>query len=425
MTFALVAGLLCVLLFAGLPVAFALGVSGVAGLLATDQSLLVVAESLYSALDDFVLLALPLFIFMSHLLLKAGIGEDIFAVMHIFFRHFPGGLAVAAVASCAFFSAISGSSAATAATIGIVAIPAMIRRGYHPRFAAGLLAAGGTLGILIPPSIPFILYGAITEESVGTLFVAGVVPGLFMAALIAGYAVLASYRGKAVTEPRASWGERWAVVRRGGWAMLLPPAILGGIYAGVFTPTEAAAVGVVLSLVIGAAVYRRLPPRALLEALRGATQTSVMLMAVVAGAKLFGHVTSTMQIPQLFSDWIVGQEIGRWGFLIAVNLVLILLGDFLDPVSIILIVVPVIQPVLQALQIDPIWFGVILVVNMELANITPPVGLNLYVILGIQRDLTFADILRGTAPFMGVIAIGLVILMLFPSLSLWLPQVAG
>lgn len=422
MTFTLVAGSLCVLLFAGFPVAFALGLSGVLGLLVTGQSLLVVAEGMYSAIDNFVFLALPLFILMSHLLLRAGLSEDIFTVMHAFFRHWPGGLAVATVASCAFFAAISGSSTATAATIGIVAAPAMVQRGYDAKFVAGVIAAGGTLGILIPPSVPFILYGAIAEESVGKLFVAGVVPGIVMAALIAGWAMFASWRAGTAREPAASWAARLHATRRAGFALLLPPFILGGLYAGVFTPTEAAAAGVMLTLAIGGVVLRRLTLADLWDTLRAATNTSVMLLAVIAGAKLFGHVTSTMQISQLFAQWITDQHVGKWAFLIGINLILILLGDFLDPATIILVVTPIILPVLQTLGIDVVWFGVILVINMELANITPPVGLNLYVIQGIQRDLTFGEIVRGAAPFMVVITLGLVIMMLFPSLSLWLTR---
>lgn len=421
--FLVLVALLCVLFVAGFPVAFSLGIAGFIGLLVTDQSLKIVGEIVFSSVDNFVLLAIPLFIFMSRLLLKTGMAEDIFAVMDVFLRHLPGGLAVAAVFCCAFFATISGSSVTNAAAVGIIAIPALIQRGYPPRFVAGLIAAGGTLGILIPPSIPFIVYGAITGESVGKLFVAGVVPGILMALMLAGYAMFASsIHGYGRREAAATWSERWAALRRASWALTLPIAILGGIYSGIFTPTEAAAIGVLLSALAGCIRYRTLDWASTWAAARETVQIAAMLLAIIAGAKLFGHVATTMQIPQGFSDWIVGTGVGKTGFLIGVMLALILLGDFLDPISIILIVVPILHPVLKTFDIDPIWFGVLLVINMELANITPPVGLNLFVIQGIQRDLTFADVLRGTFPFMMVITAGLGAVLVWPELALWLTR---
>lgn len=423
MSFLVIVLALCALFAAGFPVAFGLGMAGAMGLLITDQSLRVVAEVIYSSVDSFVLLAIPLFVLMSRIMLKTGIGEDIFAMLNTFLRHLPGGLAIATVGSSTFFSTVSGSSVTNAATVGIIAMPALTKHGYPRRFAAGLVAAGGTLGILIPPSIPLIVYGAITGESVGRLFIAGIIPGVIIATMIAGYAVVVSHlRGYGERHARATWGERLAALRRGGIGLVLPLIILGGIYTGVFTPTEAAAIGVLASILIAVFVYRTLTLDAAVAALRETVHISVMVLAVVAGAKLFGHVTTTMQIPQLFADWINDINIGRMGFLVAVMLALILLGDFLDPVSIILIVVPILHPVLGPLGIDPIWFAVLLVINMELANITPPVGLNLFVIQGIQRDLSFGQVVVGTAPFMGVIALGLIVMMSFPALSLWLTQ---
>lgn len=423
MTFLLIVLVLCLLFFLGAPVAASLGVAGVVGLLITGQPLKIVGEVLYSALDNFVLLAIPLFILMSRILVRTGTIEDIFAAMNAFLRHLPGGLAVAAVGCAMFFATISGSSVTNAAALGILIIPVLIRHGYPPRFAAGLIAAGGTLGILIPPSIPFIVYGAITGESVGKLFAAGMIPGVIIGVLIALYAMVASYRhGYGERSKRASWRERGSALRRAVWGLLFPVVILGGIYSGIFTPTEAAGVGCALALAIGTLVYRSLSLPDLFVTLRETARISAMIFAVVAGAKLFGHVTATMQVPQQFTEWIIATGAGATLFLIAVMIGLIILGDFLDPISIILIVVPIIHPVLAPLGIDPIWFGVLLVINMELANITPPVGLNLFVIQSIQKDLSFAEILRGTAPFMLVIGAGLVIMMIFPGLSTWLPQ---
>lgn len=422
-TFLAIIIVLCLLFFLGVPVAAALGLAGVAGLMITGQPLKIAGEVLYSAIDNFVLLAIPMFVLMSRLLVRTGITEDIFAAMNAFLRHLPGGLAVAAVACAMFFATISGSSVTNAAALGIILIPILIKHGYPPRFAAGLIAAGGTLGILIPPSIPFIVYGAITGESVGKLFAAGLLPGIVIGLLLGLYAMAASYAwGYGVREVKASWTERGQALRRAGWGLVFPFLILGGIYLGVFTPTEAAGIGCILALAIGTLIYRSLSWREVLQALRDTARVSAMIFAVVAGAKLFGHVTATMQVPQQFTAWIIATGAGATLFLIAVMLGLILLGDFLDPISIILIVVPILHPVLAPLGIDPIWFGVLLVINMELANITPPVGLNLFVIQSIQRDLSFAQVLRGTAPFMVVIAVGLIIMMAVPQLSTWLPQ---
>lgn len=414
---------LCVLLVLGFPVAFALGIAGAVGLALTAQSLAIVPEVLYSAVDSFVLLAIPLFVLMSRVLLKTGMSDELFEVTNAFLRHYSGGMAAGAVLCCAFFAAISGSSVTNAAAVGTVAIPALIRHGYPKEFAAGLVAAGGTLGILIPPSIPFIVYGAITDQSIGKLFMAGVGPGILVTLLIVGYAVLISrIKGYGTPGPPIPWSERIALLARALPLFSLPVLILGGIYSGVFTPTEAAAAALVLTILLGALYYRRLSWKALWDATMETVHVSVMIFAVVAGAKLFGHVSTTMQIPQGFAGWIEAMNVSAVGFVAATMALLIFLGDFLDPISIILIVVPVVLPALGALQIDPIWFGVLLVINMELANITPPVGLNLFVIQAIQKDLSYQQVLRGTVPFMAVIVAALLLVWWQPQIATWLPS---
>jgi C4-dicarboxylate transporter DctM subunit len=423
--FGIIVAVLCALLVLGFPVAFALGIAGAVGLVLTDQSLEIIPEVLYSAVDSFVLLAIPLFVLMSRILMKAGIGDELFALINAFVRHVGGGMAAGAVLCCAFFAAISGSSVTNAAAVGMVAIPALVEHGYPKRFAAGLVAAGGTLGILIPPSIPFIVYGAITDQSVGALFLAGVVPGLVVTALILFYAVAVSrLRGYGTPGPPILWRERLGLLLRGLPVLTLPVLILGGIYSGVFTPTEAAAASVVLTVILASVYFRRLSWKMFWEATRETVNVSVMILTIVAGAKLFGHVSTTMQIPQGFADWIQAANIGQFEFIAAVMILLIFLGDFLDPISIILIVVPVLLPALTALQIDPIWFGVLIVINMELANITPPVGLNLFVIQAIQKDISFQEVLRGTVPFMFVIVVALMLLWWEPRLATWLPAMA-
>ena len=414
---------LCLLLAFGFPVAFALGIGGALGLLATGQPLDIVPEVLYSAVENFVLLAIPLFVLMSRILVKSGLSDELFDLVNSFMQHRRGGMAAGAVLCCAFFAAISGSSVTNAAAVGLVAIPALISRGYPKEFAAGLVAAGGTLGILIPPSIPFIIYGAITDQSVGRLFMAGVVPGLMLTAMLVIYALLVSrIRGYGTTTGPVPWDQRLQLLIRNMPLLSLPVLILGGIYSGIFTPTEAAAAALVLTIALAAGYYRRLTWLQFWDATRESVNVSVMIFAIVAGAKLFGHVSTTMQIPQAFAAWIQASNVTPFEFIAATMVLLIFLGDFLDPVSIILIVVPVLLPAMSALQIDPIWFGVLLVINMELANITPPIGLNLFVIQAIQKDIGYHEVLRGTIPFMFVIVAALLIIWWQPQLATWLPM---
>jgi C4-dicarboxylate transporter DctM subunit len=414
--------LLCVLLFLGFPVGFGLGLAGLAGLLLTGQPLAIVAEVLYSSVDNFVLLAIPLFVLMSRVLVKADMGEGIFSALNALLGHLPGGLAVAAVFCCAFFATISGSSVTNAAAVGIIAIPALVQHGYPKEFAAGLVAAGGTLGILIPPSIPFIVYGAVADQSVDKLFIAGVLPGALMTAAIAGYAMLAShFYGFGHTQKKTTWGDRWRAIRKAWGVLLLPVLILGGIYSGVFTPTEAAAVGFGLTFILAALVHRRLDLPTFWQCVVESVHISVMILIIIGGAKLFAHVSTTMQVPQMLADGLIHLGIGPMVFLALASLCLIVVGDFLDPLAAILVFVPLLLPTLGALHIDPIWFGVILVVNMELANITPPVGLNLFVIQAIEPNITYAEVFRGTVPFMIVIGICLILVLLVPQISLWLP----
>lgn len=421
-SFLVIVAVLCGLLALGFPVAFALGIGGAIGLVATSQSIEIIPEVLYSAVDNFVLLAIPLFVLMSRILMKSGMSDELFEVINAFLRHIAGGMAAGAVLCCAFFAAISGSSVTNAAAVGLVAIPALIKHGYPKEFAAGLVAAGGTLGILIPPSIPFIVYGAITDQSVAKLFLAGIVPGLVVTVLILVYAMLVSrLRGYGKPEPAMPWPERLRLLLRSLPLLSLPVLILGGIYSGLCTPTEAAAAALALTIVLATLYYRRLTWTMLWAATRETVMVSAMIFAVVAGAKLFGHVSTTMQVPQAFAQWIQAINITPFEFIAATMVLLLFLGDFLDPVSIILIVVPVLLPAMAVLQIDPIWFGVLLVINMELANITPPVGLNLFVIQAIQPDLAYHQVLRGTIPFMFVIFGALLLIWWEPQLATWLP----
>jgi C4-dicarboxylate transporter DctM subunit len=410
-------------LFIGLPVAFALGSSSLLLILVFDLPLKIVGQTIYTSLDSFILLAIPLFILMSQILLDGRIGDDLFEVMNAWVRHLPGGLAIATILACAFFAAITGSGAATAATIGMVAIPAMTERGYEKKFTLGLLAAGGTLGILIPPSIPLILYGAITEESVGELFIAGIIPGLLLSSIFIVYAVVKSKRGGFTPLEPTTWRERLEATRKNFWGILLPVIIIGGIYAGVFTPTEASAVGLAYSLIITLFVYKTLSFRDLPRICLKALTTSCMIALIIAGAILFGRVMTMLMIPQKLTELIINSNFTPLMFILAMNILMLILGTILETVSIVLLTMPLITPILFAMNIDPVWYAIILTVNMTMALITPPVGMNLYVIKGLREDISMSEIIAGVTPFILLMAVMLVLTIAFPSLSTWLPSV--
>lgn len=422
-SFVLIVLLLLGALFIGLPVAFALGSSSLLLILVFDLPLKIVGQTIYTSLDSFILLAIPLFILMSQILLDGRIGDDLFEVMNAWVRHLPGGLAIATILACAFFAAITGSGAATAATIGMVAIPAMTERGYEKKFTLGLLAAGGTLGILIPPSIPLILYGAITEESVGKLFIAGIIPGLLLSSIFIVYSVVKSKRGGFTPLEPTTWRERLEATRKNFWGILLPVIIIGGIYAGVFTPTEASAVGLAYSLIITLFVYKTLSFRDLPRICLKALTTSCMIALIIAGAILFGRVMTMLMIPQKLTELIINSNFTPLMFILAMNILMLILGTILETVSIVLLTMPLITPILFAMNIDPVWYAIILTVNMTMALITPPVGMNLYVIKGLREDISMSEIIAGVTPFILLMAVMLVLTIAFPSLSTWLPSV--
>ena len=422
-SFFLVILLLLVILFIGLPVAFSLGTTSLLLVFLFGLPMKVVGSSIFTSLDSFVVLSIPLYVLMSQILLDGRVGDDLFDVANVWVRHLPGGLAIATVCSCAFFAAITGSGAATAATIGMVAYPAMIERGYEKKFTLGLLAAGGTLGILIPPSIPLILYGSITEESVGKLFIAGIVPGLVLTAIFIAYAVYKSKRGGFVPLPKSGWAERLSITRKNLWGLFLPFLIIGGIYTGAFTPTESAAVGLVYSLFVTLVVYRTISLKQLPAICVKSMMTSSMIAMIIASAVLFGRVMTMLEIPQKLTEFVISNNFSPMMFIIAMNLLMIVLGCILETVSIVLLTMPLVTPILHALHIDPIWYAIILTVNMTMALITPPVGMNLYVINGLRDDIHMSEVITGVWPFVLIIGGMLVLTMIFPMMSTWLPSV--
>ncbi len=421
MTTALILAALFALLLAGVPVAFVLGGLGLMLLLIAGFSPLIVPQALFGGLDNFILLSVPLFLLMSNVLLKGGVGRDLFAAVQAWVGHWPGGLAVATILSCGLFAAISGSSVATAATIATVAIPEMESRGYPRKFVLGLLAAGGTLGILIPPSIPLIVFGFITEESVIKLFLAGIGPGLVLIVLFVlfamGYATLARDYERA---EKAPWSERAAASKRALPSLALAALIVWGIYWGIFTPTEAAAIGFSASVLITVFWLRSLTWGAFKAAVIDSMVTSVTILMIVAGAKIFGKAITLYRIPQDISVFIAGNFEQAGVFMLAVAALLLVMGFFLEALSMMLIMVPVLAPSLALLGIDPIWFGIFFVIMIEIALITPPVGLNLYVIQAVGKA-RIGEVAGGVWPFLALMLLTVLICYLFPDLVLYIP----
>ncbi|MBB93424.1 MAG: C4-dicarboxylate ABC transporter permease [Rhodobacteraceae bacterium] len=421
MTVILILVALFALLLLGVPVAFALGGLGLGMLLLGGFSPLMAPQAMLSTLDGFILLAVPLFLLMSNVLLKGGVGRDLFAAVQAWVGHWPGGLAVATILSCALFAAISGSSVATAATIGTVAIPEMISRGYDKRFVYGLLAAGGTLGILIPPSIPMIVYGFVTEQSVIALFLGGIAPGAVLIVLFVVFSMLYSRFSQAYTPMApASWPERIQATKRALPSLALALLVIVGLYSGAFTPTEGAAVGFAAAVVITAVWLRSLSLADFWAAVRESALTTTAILLIIGGAKVFGKAIALYRIPQDVSVFLAQTFDGPLGFIIAVSVVLVLMGLVFEAMSMILIMTPVLLPSVMRLGFDPVWFGIYMVIMVEIALITPPVGLNLYVIQSVAKT-TLGQVARGVWPFLLLMLATVAALYVVPDLALYIP----
>ncbi|HCL69115.1 MAG TPA: C4-dicarboxylate ABC transporter permease [Gammaproteobacteria bacterium] len=409
------------LLLVGVPVAFALGSIGLGMLIIGGFSPLMAPQAVLSTLDGFILLAVPLFLLMSNVLLRGGVGRDLFGAVQAWVGHWPGGLAVATILSCGLFAAISGSSVATAATIGTVAIPEMVSRGYDRRFVYGLLAAGGTLGILIPPSIPMIVFGFVAEESVIALFLAGIGPGLLLVGLFVGFSMIyARFSGQYTQMPKSSWAERKKSTVRALPSVALAVLIVGGLYSGAFTPTEASAVGFVTAILITTFWLRRLTWPAFWEAVKESAVTTTAILIIIAAAKTFGKALALYRVPQDISAFIAMNIDGPIFFILIVSLVLLVMGLVFETLSMILIMTPVLLPAAMGLGFDPIWFGIYMVIMVECALITPPVGLNLYVIQSVAK-VALGEVASGVWPFLVMMLFCVVILFIWPDLALYIP----
>ncbi|MEK9741956.1 MAG: TRAP transporter large permease subunit [Pelagibacteraceae bacterium] len=407
-------------LFIGVPIAFALGSISLFLMLLGDISPLMIPQTFYSVGDNFVLLSVPMFLMMSNILLKAGIGEDLFNFAQSWVGHFTGGLAVATVISCAIFAAVSGSSVATAATISTVAFPAMIRRGYHRNFTLGILAAGGTLGILIPPSIPMIVYAFVAEESVLSMFLAGIGPGIMLTIFFIIFAIFyVKFFNKEVENIRSSTKDRIYYTKKGLPIFAMAILMLSGLYAGIYTPTEAGGVGFMVSLAY-VLWKKRLSLKAFIDAGLDTMKTTVTVFIIIAGAKMFGKVISLYRIPQNISSFIVDNIDEKGMFILVVCITLLILGFIMETLSLILIMMPIFAISLKAMNIDIIWFGIIFTIMIECALITPPVGLNIYVLQSIGKA-NMSEIGKGVIPFVIIMMLSIFVIYFYPDIALYIP----
>ena len=423
MTFFLLLAALIVLLYLGIPMFAALFLLPLGVLLQVEGGVPALGELVIGNLDGYLLVAIPLFMLMAHIMVRGRVVDDLYGAAFALLRGVRGGVGIATVAACTVFAAISGSSDATAQTIGKIAIPQMLRYGMSRRGAFGVVAGGGTLGILIPPSAPMVLYAYVTETSVGALFLAGVVPGLMMAAMFALYCFVTEGKARAPADeaaPEAAGG----VLLRAGWSLSLPVFVLGGIYLGVFTATEAAGTGTIYALIVAALIYRALTWRDLIDGVQEATRTSAMLLMIIAGAAIYGYMLTKLRIPQELTQLVADLGLGRTGFLIAMMVLLFLLGLVLESFSIILLTMPAILPLLGELGIDKVWYGVLLTLSLEMALISPPVAMNLVVIKAIT-GAPLSEVNRSIYPYMLMLAFGTGLLIAFPDIALWLPRQAG
>jgi C4-dicarboxylate transporter DctM subunit len=410
------------LLFSGMPIAFVLGVSSMIMLtFFSPTPIIQVPEIMYNALASFPLMAIPFFVIAANFMVKGGTSKHLISAANSLVGQFSGGLAIVCVISSMIFAAICGSSVATALSMGVIIIPAMMRRGYTRSFASGIVAASGTMGIMIPPSIALILYGIIAEESIPRLFLAGVIPGIIEASLYIGWIIFYSRRKGFKRDEPKTWGEVLSAQLKALPALCLPVIVIGGIYSGIVTVTEAAALAAVASIIISVFIYRECTIRQVVPIIGESMKNAGMIMLIIASALVFGAWLTEEQIPANLVQLTLTHDLPWWAFLLVVNFMLLVLGMFLEVVSIILITLPIFLPVIHALGIDPIHFAIIMTVNMEVALITPPVGLNLFVLSNVTKA-PLSETIRGVTPFVILSLIELAVITYWPTLSLFLPN---
>jgi tripartite ATP-independent transporter DctM subunit len=423
----LIAAVTIFLLLLGIPVAFALGMVSLVFLVYYDGffALEFVPDVFYGGLDSFALLSIPMFILMGGAIASSRAGADLYEAIDRWLYGVPGGLMASNIGACGIFAALSGSSPATCAAIGKMGIPEMRQRGYPASVATGSIAAGGTLGILIPPSITMIVYGIATETSIGRLFLAGLLPGVMLMALFIAWGLIdARRKGYRFTTPGVSYSlrDKVAMLPKVGPFLLIIVGILYVLYGGVATPSEAAGVGAMLCLVLVMVIYGITKGRQLWSIFRDSMKESVMILMIIAAAELFSYMMSSLFITQALAQYIAGLDMNAYLLLACINVFLLVAGFFLPPVAVILMTAPTLLPIITNLGFDPVWFAVMMTINLEIGLITPPVGLNLYVINGIAPDVKLPTILWGALPYMLCMVVGIILLCIFPGIALWLPE---
>ena len=439
MTALIIFAILALLLVTGMPVSIALGLTVFSFLFGfSTVPLDSIALKLFTGIEKFEIMAIPFFILAGNFLTHGGVARRMIRFATAMVGHWYGGMGLAAVLSCALFAAISGSSPATVMAVGSILIPAMVKQGYPPQFGVGTVATAGGLGILIPPSIVMVMYAVATSgmvvtgpngeqvmsASIGTLFMAGVIPGMILASMLGATTTYRAWKHDYPRMPRASWAEKWRALRESVWGLMLIVIIMGGIYGGIFTPTEAAAVSAVYAFVVAVWVYRDIKLRDVPKVLLASAAMSAMLLYIITNAVMFAFILTSENIPQALSEWIVSLGFGKVGFLIVVNVMLLVIGMVMEPSAIVLIMAPILYPVAVKLGVDPVHFGIMLVVNMEIGLATPPVGLNLYVAASISK-LGLTEVSKAAWPWL-LTALGFLILVTYvPMVSLALPQWLG
>ena len=414
--------LLIVLMLSGMPISIALGLTVLTFLFTmTDVPVQAVALKLFTGIEKFEIMAIPFFILAGNFLTHGGVARRMITFATSMVGHWHGGLALSGVMACALFAAVSGSSPATVVAIGSILLPAMVKQGYPKSFGAGVITTSGALGILIPPSIVMVMYSVSTNTSVGKLFVAGVIPGLLLAFFL-GLTTWILARSKDYPRmPCSTWLQRWQAFKESVWGLLLIVVVMGGIYTGIFTPTEAAAMSAVYAFVIAVFVYRDLRLVQIGKVLLDSASMSAMLLYIITNAVLFSFLMTSEGIPQAMAGWIMDKGLGQISFLLVVNLLLLLAGNVMEPSSIVLIMAPILFPVAVALGVDPVHFGIIMVVNMEIGMCHPPVGLNLYVASGITK-MGITELTVAVLPWLFTMLGFLLLITYVPQLSLWLPR---
>jgi C4-dicarboxylate transporter DctM subunit len=415
------------MLVSGVPVAFGLGAISVVFLLIFQgiDSMHVVAETFYNGLDEFTLVAIPMFVMMGASIGSSPAGKDLYEALDRWLYRLPGGLVLSNLGACAIFAALTGSSPACCAAIGKMGIPEMRRRGFPDEVATGSICAGGTLGILIPPSVTFILYGIATETSIGRLFMAGVMPGLLLTTLFMLWSMFAIWRSgfrSHAADFRYSWKEKFSSVPKIAPFLIIIMGVMYVLYGGVATPSEAAGVGAALCFVLAVVIYRLWSPAQIWAMLRDTMRESVMILTIIAASVVFGYMLTSLYLTQTLAQGIADMHANRWVLMFLINIFLLVCGFFIPPAAIILMTSPILLPIITAAGFDPIWFGVILTINMEIGLIHPPVGLNIYIVNAIAPDVPLVKVMWGTLPYVLCMMLAIVILCIFPEIATWLPN---